>query len=77
MILHSAFPIVFNFLPQKPIVVEVSNEALSKYGGLVQIHQFDEHIGFTRLIAEQPARGKAISGSNLRRLHSSWREREP
>jgi len=51
MILHSAFPIVFNFLPQKPIVVEVSNEALSTDGGLIPIRQFDEQIGFTRLIA--------------------------
>ena len=65
MILQSAFPIVFNFLPQKPIVVEVSNETLSTYGGLVPIHQFDEHIGFTRLIAEQPARVKAICRKQL------------
>lgn len=49
--LHSAFPFVFNFPPQKPIVVEVSNEALSTDGGLIPIRQFDEQIGFTRLIA--------------------------
>ena len=70
MSLQSAFPFVFNFLPQKPIVVEPSNEALSTDGGLGPIRQFDEQIGFTRLIAEQPARGKAISGSNLRQLYS-------
>ena len=51
MSLQSAFPFVFNFLPQKPIVVEVSNEALSTDGGLIPIRQFDEQIGFTRLIA--------------------------
>ena len=52
MILQYAFPFVFNFLPQKPIVVEVSNEALSTDGGLIPIRQFDEQIGFTRLIAD-------------------------
>ena len=52
MSLQSAFPFVFNFLPQKPIVVEVSNEALSTDGGLIPIRQFDEQIGFTRLIAD-------------------------
>lgn len=52
MSLQSAFPFVFPFLPQKPLVVEVSNEALSSDGGLIPIRQFDERIGFTRQIAE-------------------------
>ena len=52
MSLQSAFPFVFNFLPQKAVVVEVSNEALSSDGGLIPIRQFDEQIGFTSQIAE-------------------------
>lgn len=52
MSLQSAFPFVFHFLPQKPVVVEVSNEALSSDGGLIPIRQFDDQIGFTRQIGE-------------------------
>ena len=52
MSLQSAFPFVFTFLPHKPVVVEVSNEALSSDGGLIPVRQFDEQIGFTRQIAE-------------------------
>lgn len=52
MSLQSAFPFVFTFLPQKPVVVEVSNDALSSDGGLIPIRQFDEQIGFTSQIAE-------------------------
>ena len=52
MSLQSAFPFVFTFLPHKPVVVEVSNEALSSDGGLIPVRQFDEHIGFARQIAE-------------------------
>ena len=52
MSLQSAFPFVFTFLPQKPVVVEVSNDALSSDGGLIPIRQFDEQIGFTSPIAE-------------------------
>lgn len=43
MNLQTAFPFVFDFLPHKPVVVEVSNEALSSDGGL---------IGFTQQIAD-------------------------
>jgi hypothetical protein len=49
---QSAFPFVFNFLLQKPVVVEVSNDALASDGGLIPIRQFDEQIGFTSQIAE-------------------------
>ena len=52
MTLQSVFPFVFTFLPQKPVVVEVSNDALSSDGGLIPIRQFDEQIGFTSQIAE-------------------------
>ena len=52
MCLQSAFPFVSSFLPQKAVVVEVSNEALSSDGGLIPIRQFDEQIGFTSQIAE-------------------------
>ena len=52
MNLQSAFPFVFDFLPHKPVVVEVSNEALSSDGGLIPIRQFDELIGFTQQIAD-------------------------
>lgn len=52
MSLQSAFLFVFSFLPEIPIVVEVSNEALSSDGGLIPIRQFDEQIGFTSQIAE-------------------------
>ena len=34
MNLQSAFPFLFDFLPHKPVVVEVSNEALSSDGGI-------------------------------------------
>ena len=52
MNLRSAFPSVFDFLPDKQVVVEVLNEALSSDGGLIPIRQFDELIGFTQQIAD-------------------------
>ena len=48
MSLQSAFPFVFNFLPQKAVVVEVSNEALSSDGGLIPIRQFERREGAWR-----------------------------
>lgn len=67
MSLQSAFPFVFSFLPQKPIVVEVSNEALSSDGGLIPIRQFDEQIGFTCQIAEalDDRRDSALTAHSL------------
>ena len=52
MSLHSVEHLSFDFLPSRPIKVEVSRAALSSDAGLLPVRQFDERIGLTRLFAE-------------------------
>jgi len=74
MNLQSAFPFIFDFLPHKPFVVEVSNEALSSDGGLIPICQFDELIGFTQQIADalQDQRDAKLTAHSLFFMIRPW-----
>jgi hypothetical protein len=52
MSLQSVFPFVLDFLPQKPVVLEVSEARLSSDAGLLPVRQFDESLRFTEMFAE-------------------------
>jgi hypothetical protein len=49
--LQSVFPFVLDFLPQKPVVVEVSKTQLNTDAGLLPIRQFNEQVRFTERFA--------------------------
>jgi len=51
MIIQSAWQLVFDFWGAKPVVVELSEGALSSDGGLLPIRQFDGQIGLTAQVA--------------------------
>lgn len=51
MSLQTVFPFAFDFLPQKPIHVEVSQAQLSGDAGLLPIRQFDQQTRFTESFA--------------------------
>lgn len=52
MSLQGVVPFVLDFLPQKAVVVEVSQARLTGDAGLLAIRQFDERIRFTGRLAE-------------------------
>ncbi len=51
MSLHAAPPLRFDFLDDRPVVVEVCPALLSSDAGLLPIRQLDEHLGFTQPLA--------------------------
>lgn len=51
MSIQTAPPLLFDFLPTLPVVIEVSDAPLSSDAGLLPIRQFDERIGLTRAFA--------------------------
>jgi DDE family transposase len=52
MSLQSVRELSFDFLPSRPIKMEISPAALSSDAGLLPVRQFDERIGLTRHFAE-------------------------
>ena len=51
MSLQTAPPLLFDFLPDRPVVIETSNACLSSDAGLLPIRQFDERLHFTQFLA--------------------------
>jgi hypothetical protein len=51
MSIHAAPPLLFDFLDQRPVVVEVNDSPLSSDAGLLPIRQLDQRLGFTRQLA--------------------------
>src|ERR1043165_5058391 len=51
MIIHPAQPLLFGFLDDRPVVVEVNHAPLSSDAGLLPIRQLDQRLGFTRQLA--------------------------
>src|SRR5262249_31829775 len=51
MSLQSAPPLLFDFLPDRPVVIETSDACLSSDAGLLPIRQLDEQLGFTQQLA--------------------------
>lgn len=52
MSLQSASQLSFDFLPQRPVEIEVSNAPLTSDAGLLPVRQFDEQIRLTHQFAE-------------------------
>lgn len=52
MTLQTAPPLLFDFLPDRPVVIETSNACLSSDAGLLPIRQLDERLGFTQQLAD-------------------------
>ena len=52
MSLHSVRELSFDFLPSRPIKMEISPAALSSDTGLLPVRQFDERIGLTSGFAD-------------------------
>jgi hypothetical protein len=53
MSLHDVWQLDFDFLPQKPVVVEPVEELLSTDAGLLLFRQWDQEHGFTEGFAQQ------------------------
>jgi DDE family transposase len=51
MSLQPALPLRFDFLPDRPVVIETSDACLSSDAGLLPIRQLDEQLGFTQQLA--------------------------
>lgn len=51
MSIHPALPLLFDFLDDRPVVVEVNHAPLSSDAGLLPIRQLDQRLGFTRQVA--------------------------
>ncbi len=73
MSLQGVLPFVLDFLPQKPIEVEVSQCQLTGDAGLLPIRQFDEAIRLTERFAA--ALGDARSGDVIHTNLSMTRQR--
>src|SRR3954468_1740675 len=52
MCIQPAQPLLFDFLPERPVVVEVNDAPLSSDAGLLPIRQLDQRLGFTRQLAD-------------------------
>ena len=52
MSIHPAQPVLFDFLQERPVVVEVSDAALTSDAGLLPFRQLDQRLGFTRQLAD-------------------------
>jgi len=51
MSLQSVGELSFDFLPSRPVEIEISDSPLTSDAGLLPIAQFDERIGLTRQFA--------------------------
>ena len=51
MSLQPTPPLLFDFLPDRPVVIEASDACLSSDAGLLPIRQLDERLGFTQQLA--------------------------
>lgn len=51
MSIHSAEQLVWDFLPQTPVVLEISPSQLTSEAGLLPMRAFDENIGLTEQFA--------------------------
>jgi hypothetical protein len=51
MSIHPAQPLLFDYLDDRPIVVEVNQAPLSSDAGLLPIRQLDQRLGFTSQLA--------------------------
>ena len=51
MSLQTAPPLLFDFLPDRPVVIETSAAWLSSDAGLLPFRQLDERLGFSRQLA--------------------------
>lgn len=68
MIVQSVWPVEFDFLGRKSVVVEPSEGTLTSDAGLLPIRQFDEQIGLTEQVAavlNDPRDGRSIGHSFL------------
>jgi hypothetical protein len=52
MSLQTAPPLLFDFLPDRPVLIETSNACLSSDAGLLPVRQLDERLGFTQQLAD-------------------------
>jgi DDE family transposase len=52
MSIHPAQPLLFDFLDDRPLVVEVNDAPLSSDAGLLPLRQLDQRLGFTRQLAD-------------------------
>ncbi len=51
MSIHPAQPLLFDFLDDRPVVVEVNDAPLTSDAGLLPIRQLDQRLGFTSQLA--------------------------
>src|SRR5271167_1672992 len=51
MSLQTAPRLLFDFLPDRPVVIETSNACLTSDAGLLPVRQLDEYLGFTAQLA--------------------------
>jgi hypothetical protein len=51
MSIHAAQPLLFDFLDDRPVVIEVNHAPLSSDAGLLPIRQLDQRLGFTCQLA--------------------------
>src|SRR5262245_41215413 len=52
MSIHRAQPLLFDFLDDRPVVVEVNDAPLTSDAGLLPLRQLDQRLGFTRQLAD-------------------------
>lgn len=52
MSIHSATPFLFDFLDDRPLILEVNSAPLTSDAGLLPIRQLDQRLGFTRQLAD-------------------------
>ncbi len=51
MSIHTVPPLLFDFLDDRPVVVEVHDAPLSSDAGLLPLRQLDQRLGFTHQLA--------------------------
>jgi hypothetical protein len=73
MSLQSAPPLLFDFLPDRPVVIETSDTCLCSDAGLLPLRQLDEQLGFTAQLAaalDDPRDPRLVEHTALEMLRS-------
>ena len=74
MVAQTAEPILFDFLPQLPVVVQQHHGQMSSDAGLLPLRQFDERWRYTQRMADclddpRPSRGQSLGAMLRQRLY--------
>ena len=73
MSLQPALPLLFDFLPDRPLVIETSEASLSSDAGLLPIRQLDEQLRFTQQLAaalDDPRDPRLVEHTTLEMLRA-------